>query len=62
MKQFSVGQTVECQKHSFWMTIKEKTPDGKYQCYFGGVSKNGVFDFKRYAGTYDAKDLREYTW
>jgi len=62
MKQFSVGQTVETTRHTFWMTVSEKTPDGKYKCFFGSVDRNGNFDFKRFAGIYDAKDLKEYKW
>jgi hypothetical protein len=62
MKQFSVGQTVECNAHTFWMTIQDKKPNGKYSCYFGSVGKNGTFEHKKYAGEYEAKDLREYKW
>lgn len=62
MKQFRIGQPVETTKHSFWMSIESKTPDGKYRCYFGKLEKNGTFEHTKFAGVYDAKDLKEYVW
>jgi len=62
MKQFSIGEPVETSRHHFWMTISGKTPDGKYTCHFGKAEKNGTFEHKKFAGVYEAKELKEYLW